>query len=313
MKITFIEPINIDNEKARNFESEFKSLGHDLKIYDDRNEDLDVLKSRGQDAEIIVISNIPVPKELIDAWVNVKYIIAAFSGTDHIDVEYCKSKGIRVSNSAGYSNEAVAELSVGLCLNLYRDILLAESQVYDLKGREGLTGLELSGKTVGIIGTGQIGAVAARIFSAFGCEVLGNNRSEKSGDYWQYASVEEIIATSDVISLYIPLTDDTKGMFGKDQFKAMKDNAVLINCARGLIVNMDELKDALNNGDIAGAAFDMYEVEPPLPENHPLLDAENCILMPHIGYATHEAMRKRIGIVFENIDAYLKGGMLREV
>lgn len=313
MKIVFVEPIEISPQQAIKFTEEFKKSGHELVIYPDRNEDQNELAQRGADADIIVISNLSVSKSLLASWKKLKYLIAAFSGTDHIDVEYCHSRNIKVSNAAGYSNEAVAELSVGMCLSLLRDIPLGDAQTRDLKGRNGLTGTELSGKTVGIIGTGQIGSVAARIFSGFGCKVLGFNRRQADGAYWKYADLDEIIKTADVISLYVPLTDETKGMFGETEFQRMKSNAVLINCARGLVVDMPALNTALEAKQIAGAAFDIYEVEPPLPENHPLLHAPNCLLMPHIAYATHEAMQKRIQIVFENIHAYIQGNILREV
>jgi len=313
MKIVFVEPIEITARQAAEYVKTFKNQGHELVIYPDRNEDVTELAKRGADAEIIVVSNLSVPKSLLDAWGKLKYLIAAFSGTDHIDVEYCHSRNIKVSNAAGYSNEAVAELSVGMCLSLLRDIPAADTQTRSLNGRNGLIGTELSGKTVGIIGTGQIGTVAARIFSGFGCKVLGYNRRQADGAYWKYAGLDEIIEIADVISLYVPLTDKTKGMFGEAEFQRMKFNAVLINCARGLVVDMPALKTALETNQIAGAAFDIYETEPPLPENHPLLHAPNCLLMPHIAYATHEAMQKRIKIVFENIQGYLAGNILREV
>lgn len=312
MKIVFVEPINISTQQAENFIQEFKSKGHELIIYPDRNENPEELAKRGADADIIVISNIPVPAELLKQWKNIKYLIAAFSGTDHIDQNYCKEHGISLSNSAGYSNESVAELSLGMCLSLMREIPAADAQTRRLEGRNGLTGVELSGKTVGIIGTGQIGSVAARIFSGFGCKVLGYNRHQKDGDYWTFADLSTIIEQADVISLYVPLNDRTEGMFGENEFKRMKNSALLINCARGPVVNMEKLNIALQKKEIAGAAFDVYEVEPPIPQNHPLLDAPNCLLLPHIAYATHESMQKRIGIVFENLEAYFSGNVLRE-
>jgi phosphoglycerate dehydrogenase-like enzyme len=313
MKIVFIEPILIRNNDARALEIKYAQQGHELIIYPDRNENFEVLAERGKDAEILVISNIPVSAELMSKWGNLKYLIAAFSGTDHIDMDYCKSRGIQISNAAGYSNESVAELSVGLCLSLLRNIPAADQQTRELKGRNGLTGTEISGKTVGIIGTGQIGAVAAKIFSAFNCTVLGYNRHRANGKYWEYAELSDIIRKADIISLYVPLNKGTKYMFGEKEFKEMKSSAILINCARGLVTDMHALSIALKQNEIAGAAFDIYETEPPLPENHPLLEAPNCLLMPHIAYATNEAMQKRIDIVFENIDSYLSGNVLRKV
>jgi D-3-phosphoglycerate dehydrogenase len=313
MKIVFVESINISPEKAKTLISKFDAQGHELKIFSDRSEDNDELIRRGKDAEVIVISNIPLNENIISAWENLKYLCVAFSGTDHVDVKFCQEKGIKVSNSAGYSNQAVAELSLGMCLSLLREISTADSQTRNLQGRNNLTGTELSGKTVGIIGTGQIGSVAARIFQGFGCKVIGNNRHKADGEYWTYADLNTIIEKSDVISLHVPLTEDTKGMFGKFEFNRMKNSSILINCARGLVVNMEDIKMALINKDIAGAAFDVYEVEPPLPENHPLFDAPNCILLPHIAYATHESMQKRIKIVLENLESYLNGNILREV
>lgn len=313
MKIVFVEPINISPEKAKILISKFATQGHELKIFSDRSEDKDELIKRGKDAEVIVISNIPLNENVISTWKKLKYLCVAFSGTDHVDVNFCREKGIKVSNSAGYSNQAVAELSLGMCLSLLREIPMADAQTRNLQGRNNLTGTELGGKTVGIIGTGQIGSVAARIFHGFGCKVLGNNRHNVDGEYWKYADLNTIIEQSDVISLHVPLTDDTKGMFGKSEFYRMKNSSILINCARGLVVNTEDLKMALINKDIAGAAFDVYEVEPPLPQNHPLLDAPNCFLLPHIAYATHESMQKRINIVLENLESYLNGNILREV
>lgn len=313
MKIVFLEPINIEADQAQKWTTMYQNKGHELIIYPDRNEDPTELAKRGSDADVLVISNIPVPKSLMENWTQLKYLVAAFSGTDHIDLDYCKSRGIQVSNAAGYSNESVAELSVGMVLSLLRDIPAADQQTRQFMGRNALTGTELSGKTVGIVGTGQIGTVAARIFQGFGCKVLGNNRHQADGEYWTYASIDEIIRESDIISLYVPLTEQTKGMFGAEAFRNMKSNAILINCARGLVVDMPALKQALINQGIAGAAFDIYEVEPPLPKDHPLIDAPNCLLMPHIAYATDEAMQKRINIVFENIDSWLDGKTLRQV
>jgi D-3-phosphoglycerate dehydrogenase len=234
-------------------------------------------------------------------------ISVAFAGVDHIAMELCRKKNIIVSNAAGYSNHAVAELTLGSAIVLYRNIIRSDSQTRKLSTREGFLGLELYGKVFGIIGAGQIGAEVAHLANAFGCKVLAYNRSTKNIPNVEFCNLDYLLEKSDIISLHIPLSKETKNLINAEKLKRVKPSAILINTARGPIVDYNALTAALQNNKIAGAAIDVYEKEPPLEENHPLFKAPNVILLPHIGYATKEAIELRGRIVVENIYKWFEG------
>ena len=174
----------------------------------------------------------------------------------------------------------------------------------------GLTGSEIYGKTVGIIGCGKIGFMTAKLFQAFGARVVAyarHAREEVKAAGLSYVSLEELLAESDIISLHTPNNASTRGMIGKEQISLMKPSAVFINCARGPIVDNAALAEALNQDKIAGAAIDVYDMEPPIPEDYPLLHAKNALLTPHVAFLTKEAMARRAEIEFANVKAYLEG------
>jgi D-3-phosphoglycerate dehydrogenase len=168
-------------------------------------------------------------------------------------------------------------------------------------------GSELHGKTFGIIGTGQIGSQVARLANAFGCKVLAFNRSKKAISNVEFSNLDYLLKNSDIVSLHVPLTKETRHLLGEREMNLMKNTAILINTARGPVVDYHALATALKNNNIAGAAIDVYEKEPPLDKNHPLLEAPNTILFPHIGYATKEAIQLRGKIVIDNIFQWLAG------
>ncbi|MDY6801509.1 MAG: NAD(P)-dependent oxidoreductase, partial [Bacteroidota bacterium] len=238
---------------------------------------------------------------------DLKMISVAFAGVDHIAMDVCHEKGIVVSNAAGYSNHAVAELTIGSAINLYRKIILSDKQTRNLSDRQGFLGSELHGKTFGIIGTGQIGLQVARLANAFGCKVLAFNRSRKDVPNVKFSNLDYLLKNSDIVSLHVPLTNKTKHLIAENEIKLMKKTAALINTARGPVVDYHALATALKNKNIAGAAVDVYEKEPPLDKDHPLLDAPNTILTPHIGYATKEAIQLRGKIVIDNIFQWMAG------
>ena len=147
----------------------------------------------------------------------------------------------------------------------------------------------------------------ARIANAFGCEVLAYSRTVRNVEGVKYVDLDTLLSTCDIVSLHTPLTDQTRGMIGKEQFAKMKKNAVLINTSRGPVVDEEALAQALNDGVIAGACVDVFKEEPPLDPSKPLLSAKNILVTPHVGFATKEALVKRAVIVFDNIVAFLDG------
>ena len=293
--------------KYGQLKKEFEELGHELVFFGDRNEDEQELIKRAEGADAIVVSNIPITKKFIDACPKLSMISVAFTGVDHIDMQTCNDRNILVSNAAGFSTESVAELTIGMILSVYRKIVGGDAMTRFGGDRGGFLGTELNGKTLGIIGAGEIGLRVAEIAKVFNCKVLAYSRSEKSVEGVKFVDKETLLKESDIVSLHVPLTEGTKDLMGKDEFKLMKPDAILINTARGPVVNSDALCWALEESEIAGAAVDVYEKEPPLVKEHVLFTAPNLIMLPHIAYATNESFEKRIDIVMENIKLWLQG------
>ncbi|QGH24429.1 hydroxyacid dehydrogenase (plasmid) [Clostridium butyricum] len=286
-----------------------KVLGDRVEItyYDNRVEDSETLIERSKDAEIVVLSNFQYRKDVIEKCPNLKMICVAFTGVDHVDIDYCKDRGITVCNCAGYSTVAVADLVFGLLINIYRNIVECNIITRKVGTKNGLVGFELEGKKFGVIGTGAIGMRVANIAKAFGCEVYAYSRTVKEGKEIKYVDLNTLLSTCDVISLHVPLNENTKGLINEENIKLMKKNAILINTARGPVVDSKALSDALKNNIIAGAGIDVFEIEPPIPVDHVLFDAPNLIVTPHVAFATKESMVKRAEIVFDNIDKYING------
>lgn len=307
MKFTILEPIGITASKFEKLSKEFNEMGHELIFFSDRNENETELIKRAEGADAIVVSNIPLTKNFIDNCPKLAMISVAFTGVDHIDMLACKERNILVSNAAGFSTESVAELTMGMIFSVYRKIVGGDSITRFLGDRGGFLGTELNGKTIGIVGAGAIGLRVAEIAKVFNCRVIAYNRSQKTVEGVEFVDKNTLLKESDVISLHVPLTADTKAMFGKEEFKKMKPSAILINTARGPVVDSDALCEALENGYIAGAAVDVYEKEPPLGKDHVLFTAPNLIMLPHMAFATNESFDKRIDIVMENIRLWLQG------
>ena len=307
MKIVQVESLGVSKQELDEAKQEFEKLGHQYIYYTDIPKGEDELIARMKDADIVNISNIKLTARVIESCPNLKYLNVAFTGVDHVDLECCKRHGIKVSNAAGYSTEAVSELAVGLAVALMRNFAQMDSNTRKLGNRNNFLGTELSGKTVGIVGTGAIGLATARIFKAFGCKIIAYSRTQKNVEGISYTTLDELFAKADIISLHIPANAQTKGLISKDLLAKMKDTAIIINTARGPVMDNAALADLLKAGKIAGAGIDVYETEPPLPENHPLLSAPNTILLPHVGYASKEAMQKRFVIVKSNLHSYLEG------
>lgn len=310
MKIVCVEPIGISQAQSEELKREYAAMGHEFVWYADRKEDAATLTERMRDAEVVIISNIKLPREVLAACPQLKMLSVAFTGVDHIDIDYCREHGICVCNASGYATVAVAELAIGLMLDVYRRITMLDAATRQGGTRNNFLGRELCGKTVGIVGTGAIGCKTALLLKALGCRVQAWSRSERAQmkeNGIPYVDLDTLMRTSDIISLHVPLTPETHHLISAEKLALCKPTAVLINTARGNVVDMDALAKALNEGKLAGAGIDVFEKEPPLATSHPLLQAPNCVVVPHVGYATREAFDIRIGIVNDNVKAWLAG------
>ena len=253
--------------------------------------------------EVIVTVLKKLGKEYLQQFPNLKMIAVAFTGYDSVDMEYCKEHGIAIYNVPKYSTNSVVELAIGLTIAVLREITFGNDIIRNKKWSF-KPGIELFGKTVGIMGTGEIGVATAKIFKAFGCEVIGWSRSEneafKTLGAKYIADKQEFFAAADIVSVHLPLNKDTKGIIGKKELAAMKMTAVLVNTARGAIVNEGELIAALEQNKIAGAGLDVFEKEP-VDSNNRLLKLDNVVLTPHVAYKTKEALSRRMEVTVKNI------------
>ena len=305
MKIVAVEPIGISAERAQEIRQNLADKGHEFVWYADRKEDVATLVERMKDAEVVMISNIPLREEVLVQCPKLQFLNVAFTGLDHIDMDYCATHNILVKNASGYATEAVAELAIGLMIDVLRKITNLDGSIRQGGVRGAFLGRELRGKTVGIVGTGAIGTRTAELLKAFGCRVIAWSRTHKPEVMnlgVAYVTLEGLMRDSDIISLHVPLNDETKHLISKEMLSLCKPTAILVNTARGNVVDMEALADSLRNGKIAGAGIDVYEKEPPLSQDHPLLNAPNCVCVPHVGYATREAFDDRIDIILGNLE-----------
>lgn len=315
MRIVLLEPLGISEEKLSELSERLTAQGHDFTAYDSFTLDTAELGRRVGNADAVILANHPLPGQVIRGDEQLKFISVAFVGIDHIDVDACREKGIVISNTGGYCDDAVAELAIGLTLDCLRQISRGDASVKAGGGKAGLFGHELAGKTVGIVGTGAIGCRTAEIFKAFGCRLIGYSRTEKEKAKklgLVYRPLKDLMAEADIISIHTPLTPETRGLIGKEEIGLMKEGAILINTARGPVVDTEGLAEALRSGRIM-AGTDVFEQDPPLPDGHPLLTAPNLICTPHIGFDTKESIGRRADMAFENVEAWLKGSPVRQM
>lgn len=267
------------------------------------------------DAEIVLTNKVFIDKAVIDACPNIKFISILATGINVVDCEYARQKGITVSNVPAYSTESVAQLTVALILELYSKVGVHNASVK--RGEWAASPdfsytvsplVEICGKTLGIIGYGNIGKRVAEIAKALGMRVLIYNRTPFDGSI----SLDELYLNSDVITLHCPLTAQNAQMINKTALSKMKRGAYLINTARGGLIDEIALAAAIKDGTLAGAGLDVLCSEPPVADN-PLLDLENCIITPHVAWATVEARQRLIDATYANIDAYIGGKAINVV
>ncbi len=271
------------------------------------------ITARAAGAEILLTNKTPVSAETIAALPALRFIGVLATGFNVVDTAAAKARGIPVCNVPGYGTASVAQHVFALLLELTQ-----RTGHHARTVREGRWSacpdfcywdfplVELSGRTLGIVGYGSIGEAVARIGAAFGMKVIASARRSRDVDGVEFVSTEEIFRRADVVTLHCPLTEQTCGIVNAARIATMKPSAFLINTGRGPLVVEQDLADALNAGRIAGAAFDVLSTEPP-PAGNPLFAAKNCIITPHIAWATHASRARLMDVVAENIRAFLAG------
>jgi lactate dehydrogenase-like 2-hydroxyacid dehydrogenase len=270
--------------------------------------------TRVKDADVVITNKVIINKDIIENS-NLKLICVSATGTNNIDLEYAKQKGIPVKNVSGYSTNSVAQLTITLALDLIQKIDYYKKYVSnkqwcksDIFTHIDKPFYELEGKTWGIIGLGNIGMKVANIAKSFGCNVYYYSTSGKnSNSQYEQKSLEELLEISDVISIHCPLTNTTKNLINKSNLKTMKEDVVLINVARGGIINEEDLCEALDSNKSLYCGLDVVEEEP-IREDNPLLKVQNkqrIIITPHVAWASIESRNKLIDSVYNNVKEYM--------
>jgi glycerate dehydrogenase len=290
--------------------SPIEALG-DVTFYD-RTSSAELI-DRIQDAELVLVNKVKLGREVIEQLPKLRYIGVTATGYDIIDLAAATERGIVVTNVRGYSSDSVAQVTFALLLELTLQVGCHNTSVHagdwvaspDFSYSKSPL-IELAGKTIGLVGYGDIGKKVAAIANAFGMNVLVNRRNPKqeADNETQYVDLKTLFSQSDVVSLHCPATPDTVGFVNKALLSLMKPSAYFINTSRGNLVNEADLAHALNEGKLAGAGLDVLAVEPPRADT-PLLTAQNCIVTPHIAWASREARQRLMHLVADNVRAFL--------
>jgi glycerate dehydrogenase len=281
----------------------------------DRTEPAKIVE-RARGADAVLTNKTPLSAETLAQLPDLKYIGVLATGYNVVDVKAAKERGIPVCNIPTYGTASVAQHAFALILEL-----TVNAKLHSDAARAGewssnkdwcfwKTPLsELEGKTLGIVGFGRIGRRVAEVGNAFGMKIIGQDSVQTNPppyEGFRFASLEELLKNSDVVSLHCPLFSETQGLMNKDRLKLMKPSALLINTSRGPLIVDQDLADALNSGVIAGAGVDVLSVEPPAA-NNPLLTAKNCLVTPHIAWAAKEARARLMNLAVDNLQAFLNG------
>jgi len=308
LKITVLDAATLGNDVS--FEK-WEALG-ELKVYNTTTADEVINHLMGSD--VAILNKVKITEDVVNSVDNLKLICVAATGYDNIDINACKKKGIAVCNVKGYSTHSVAQVTITLALALMTH--LNEYNNCVKKGDYTKSGLqnrltpvfhELYGKTFGIVGLGNIGKQVARVAEAFGCRVLCFKRTPHPD--FNRVDLETLLRESDIVSLHLPLGDETKNIIGEKELKLMKSSAILVNAARGAVTDETAVANAIEKGIIGGFATDVYSVEP-LQKNSPLQrikDFDNVILTPHMAWGAYEARVRCIEEIAKNITAFFSG------
>ena len=265
------------------------------------------------DADMVVCNKTLLDKNTLRLAKNLNYIGLFATGYNNIDIDYCKEHNIAVCNAGSYSTNAVAQHTFALILEHFNNTANYNKYVQDGLWKRSKTFSpfvyplsELAGKTLGIVGFGNIGKAVAKIANAFEMRVIAFNRSEKQADGVEFVSFDTLLEQSDIVSVHCPLNSESQDMFDKNAFAKMKKGALFVNTARGGVMVEQDLFDALQSEHLGGAAIDTLRVEP-MEEDCILMGAKNCIMTPHIAWAPVETRVRLMNIVADNIRAFLNG------
>lgn len=288
----------------------------ELEVYDRTSyRESPLIAQRARGAEIVVTNKTPISRETIDKCPNLKLIVFLATGYNVADYNYAREKGIPVVNAPAYGTAAVSQFSIALLLEICHHIGMHNESVHAGKWADNIDWcywdyplIELAGKTMGVIGFGRVGRAEGRIAGALGMRVVANDPypTDEGREIAEYVDLETLYAQADVITLHCNLTPENEKMINKDSIAKMKDGVILVNNCRGQVIDEQDVADALNCGKIAAAGLDVVYTEP-IREDNPLLKAKNCILTPHISWASKESRRRIIDITADNIRAFLSG------
>ena len=278
------------------------------------------LEERIRNADIIIVNKIKLGAHNLETVKNLKLICVAATGYDNIDINYCWRREIAVCNVRGYSTDSVAQVTAAMALSLMTHLDAFDS--YVKSGQYTASGVqnhlepafgEIAGKTWGIIGLGNIGGKVAKVASALGAEVIV--KPHKTNDMYSCVTLEELCRRSDIISVHVPLTAETKGMIDKEHIGMMKKNAVFINVSRGAVADEEALCAAVETGAIGGLGIDVYSTEPMTTDSpyNRILDRDNVIFTPHIAWGAYEARVRCMEEISKNIETFLMGGKRNRV
>jgi glycerate dehydrogenase len=288
-----------------------RSLGTTVEYISTAPEDV---AARISDCDVLVVNKIKLNETNLPYAKKLRLICVAATGYDNIDTVYCKAHGIALCNVPGYSTESVAQLTLAMALSLSTNLTqyrsFTHSGAYTESGYANKVSPvfhELSSLTWGVVGGGGIGARVASVAEALGCRVLMCRR--KKEERYEQATIDEICEKADIISLHVPLTDETRGMINRERIAKMKPNAILINVARGAVTDEEALAEAIENGKIGGLCVDVYSVEP-FSKEHPfsrILDKDNVCFTPHMAWGAYEARNRCVEVIGKNVSAFFAG------
>ena len=287
--------------------NQIKQFG-DLTYYD-RTENEELTIQRIGESEIVLLNKVPITRNVLEHCPNIKLICVLATGYNVVDCQAAAERGIPVCNVPGYGTDAVAQFTFALLLELCHRVGLHSDSVHNGEWSAcpdfcywKTPQMELAGKTMGIIGYGAIGQAVGKIATALGMNILAYSRTQRPGH--SYVDLDTLLAESDVISLHCPLFPENTGLINQETIAKMKDGAILLNTARGGLINEQAVSDALCSGKLRGFAGDVVTTEP-IPANSPLLGAPNCILTPHMAWAPIESRQRILDATEENIRAFL--------
>lgn len=310
MKITFLDAATLGNDVLDQIPVLFDPLG-DVTVY--QSTTADEFADHVKDADVLILNKLKMTSENLPLANALKLICVAATGYDNIDLSYCRIHGIAVCNVVGYSTQCVSQVTIGMALSLLTHLFeykqYVESGEYTRKGIANCLFPiyhEIAGKTWGIVGFGNIGKQVGKVASAMGCRVLVNKRTPIDG--WECVDFDTICRESDILSFHVPLSDSTKGLLDRDHIAMMKPDALVINVARGAVIDEEALAKAVLDGRLGGIGIDVYSTEP-MPLNHPLQAVKNMpnvILTPHMAWGGYETRVRVLKEMASNVTAFLK-------